>query len=66
MMDEKQSIEGIFKRLDELTVSLEAPGTTLDESLKLYKQAVEIITAAKEKLQSVQAEVDRLSETEEA
>jgi exodeoxyribonuclease VII small subunit len=57
-MTENNSLEEIFAELDAITKQMEKSGLSLDESLKLYKQAVSYIESAKEKLSAAKAEID--------
>ena len=40
------SFETAMKRLDEISVQMEQPDITLDNSMKCYKEAVELIAFA--------------------
>lgn len=58
-MDSSLTFEAAMKRLDEITLSMEKSDIPLDESLKLYSEAVELaafcrkyIEQAKQKISS--------------
>jgi exodeoxyribonuclease VII small subunit len=55
------NIENVFNKLDEIIAAMEDSGVSLDRSLELYKQAVELISAAQSKLQAVQTEIDSIN-----
>jgi exodeoxyribonuclease VII small subunit len=55
------SLEEIFSAIDTLTKDMEKSGISLDESLKLYKQAVSLIDTAKEKLNATKAEINEIA-----
>jgi exodeoxyribonuclease VII small subunit len=55
------NIEGTFAELDQIIGAMESPGITLDRSLKLYKQAAELISGAKDALEKAKLAVERLS-----
>lgn len=59
---EEVVIEDAFARLAEITAGLEAPETSLKESLKLYSEGVKLVAACKSNLEGVEKEIQILNE----
>ncbi len=54
------SFENAMQRLEEITKLLENPDVTLDESVELYKEGVELSAACKTKLDNARLSVTAL------
>jgi len=55
-------IEKALARLDEINMELSKSGTSLKDSLALYKEGVELAEKCKENLEGVEKEIQILSE----
>ena len=55
-------IEKALERLDEINTELSKPGTSLKDSLTLYKEGVELAEKCKTNLEGVEKEIQILSE----
>ncbi|MBR6402867.1 MAG: exodeoxyribonuclease VII small subunit [Eubacterium sp.] len=55
-------IEKALARLDEINTELSKSGTSLKDSLALYKEGVELAEKCKENLEGVEKEIQILSE----
>ena len=58
---EEFDIEKALARLEEINESLSKSGTSLQESLALYKEGVELADKCKENLEGVEKEIKILS-----
>ena len=65
MSQEKGMAEGNFEagldRLQEIVKRLEAPDTTLERAVELYREGVGLVRDCRERLQSAQNEIQILS-----
>ncbi len=55
------SIEDAFKRLEEISGLLSAPGTSLKDSLSLYTEGVELVKKCEKSLEGVEKEMKILT-----
>lgn len=55
------SIEDAFKRLEEITATLESSETGLSESLEIYAEGVKLVNRCKDYLQDVEKEIIMLT-----
>ncbi len=55
-------IEDAFKRLEEIATSLENPEVKLKDSLALYAEGVELVSACKENLTGIEQQIKVLTE----
>ncbi len=63
MAAKKQSFEKALARLEEIAQAMESDETGLEESVKLYKEGIEISVFCAEKLNKAQQEVTELKKT---
>ena len=56
------SFETAMKRLDEISVQMEQPDITLDNSMKCYKEAVELIAFCRKYIDEAKLTVQQLEE----
>ena len=56
-MEKEINLEDSLKRLDEIAKSLESGKTTLDESLKLYKEGINLSKLCMDKLENAKGKV---------
>ncbi len=63
MAAKKQSFEQALARLEEIAAEMEKEDTGLDQSVKLYKEGVELSSFCAEKLSKAQQEVTELKKT---
>ncbi len=63
MAAKKKSFEDNLKRLEEIVDLMENGNVGLEESLKLYKEGVDISVLCAQKLQDVQQQVSTLQKT---
>lgn len=63
MAAKKQSFEKALARLEEIAQAMESDETGLEESVKLYKEGIEISAFCAEKLNKAQQEVTELKKT---
>ena len=61
---EEFNIEEALARLDEINQELTKSGTTLKDSMALYKEGVELAAKCKENLEGVEKEIQILNEGE--
>ncbi len=64
-MTKKLNFEEAFKRLEEIARILEAGEVSLDESLKLYEEGMELIEFCSQKLEAAEKKIQKLSRTPE-
>lgn len=62
-MSRKKSFEQAFQRLEEIANSLESGDVTLDESMKLYEEGMELITFCGKKLDAAETTIQKLSKS---
>lgn len=55
--------EDAVKRLEEIVSLMEEPDTTIDTSLKLYKEGIELATFCEKKLNETEGEISILKKT---
>ncbi|MBQ9518890.1 MAG: exodeoxyribonuclease VII small subunit [Firmicutes bacterium] len=63
MAAKKQSFEDALARLEEIADAMENDETGLEQSVKLYKEGVELSVFCAEKLNKAQQEVTELKKT---
>lgn len=63
MAKKKQSFEEALERLEEIVRNMEAGELTLDDTVKLYKEGVELASFCGEKLNDAVQQVNILSTT---
>ncbi len=56
------SFEAAMKRLDEISVQMEQPDITLDDSLKFYKEAVELVAFCRKYISDATLTIMKLEE----
>ena len=56
------SFEAALKRLDEISVTMERPDITLDDSMKCYSEAVELIAFCRKYISDAKLTVRKLEE----
>ena len=56
------SFEAALKRLDEISVTMEQPDITLDDSMKCYSEAVELIAFCRKCISDAKLTVRKLEE----
>ncbi|MBO6165489.1 MAG: exodeoxyribonuclease VII small subunit [Eubacterium sp.] len=61
---EEFSIEDAMKRIEEINTLLQDKGTSLKDSLALYKEGVELSEKCRKNLEDVEKEIIILSENE--
>lgn len=63
---EKENFEGALKRLEQIVQKLEEGGLSLDESLKLFEEGIEISRSCTKKLSEAEKKVEKLIKMGEA
>ncbi len=61
----KKTFEDNLQRLEEIAELMESEETTLESSLKLYKEGIDLCVKLGEKLEDVQQQVNILKKTAE-
>lgn len=61
--EEQQSLEELFKTLDEIAVKMEKDDVSLEESFRLYKQGMTILKKCNDTIDMVEKEVLILDES---
>jgi exodeoxyribonuclease VII small subunit len=61
--DKGEGFEALYGRLEEAVSKLEKGGLTLDESLSLYEEGVELAKRCQEMLQQAELRITRLQES---
>ncbi len=56
-MEQKDLLENSFKRLDEIIEKMEQGELSLEESFKLYKEGVGLVSACNESIDKVEKEI---------
>ena len=56
-MAQKDLLESSFKRLDEIIEKMEQGELSLEESFKLYKDGVELVSVCNESIEKVEKEI---------
>lgn len=64
-MAKKSSFEKALERLEEIVAKLEEGNLSLDESLKIFQEGVELSRFCTKKLSEVEARVKKLVKTKE-
>ena len=59
-MEKKFSFEESMKRLDEIVKALESGQTSLDDSLTLYEEGIQLVKACEMKLKEVELKAVKL------
>ncbi len=62
-MTKKITFEDAFRRLEEIAQSLETGDVSLDESMKLYEEGMELIDFCGKKLDTAETTIRKLSKT---
>lgn len=62
MAKKKQSFEESIKRLENIIEKMENSDTTLEDSLKLYKEGIELSSICSDTLNEIEKEVTLLSQ----
>jgi exodeoxyribonuclease VII small subunit len=64
-MDGNMIFERALERVEEITELLAAPGTTVDQSVGLYKEASDLLAFCSDRLARAKLEVDRVDQMDE-
>lgn len=59
------NVDEALKQLEEINTRLANKNITLDESLKIYKQGVELAAKCKEHLVGVEQELEKINDPDE-
>lgn len=63
---QERNLEEALKRMEEVIGEMENPDITLADSLKLYKEGVELASWCREAVEGVEKEIQILEEGEDA
>lgn len=64
-MAKEQTLDQSFEKLEEMIGKLEQEDISLEESFKLYKEGMKLITSCNDKIDKVEKEVLKLNENGE-
>ena len=56
-MSQNDNIESSFKRLDEIIEKMEKGEMSLEETFKLYKEGIELVSSCNESIDKVEKEI---------
>ena len=62
-IEEAESFEALYARLEQVTEQLEAGGMTLDQSVALYEEGVRLAQRCQALLATVEQRIERLRES---
>jgi len=62
---EEQTLETVFKELDELIDSLEGENVSLEESFQMYHKGMELLKVCNEKIDTIEKKMIMLDENGE-
>lgn len=56
----EQNFEDALKRLEEIVINLENGDVTLEDTVKMFKEGIELAKVCKNKLQSAEKEIKKI------
>ncbi len=65
MANKSKSFEQSLQKLEEIVSAIEDDDTSLDKSMKLYKEGLELSKLLTEKLNLIEKEVEMIEQTED-